>query len=324
MDVFRQRFIGKWAKINKLRTHVPQGLQAVFIIEAESLVPGHGDAHRGVIPRQLHRLAADRLCILCQCQQCIYINGFFRLRSHNLQLFLQAFYVGGGDQTQMSAFQGTVRHFRQKAQGLDLALKPFSDGFCQSGIRHRAALIEDHAPDTAVRVKAQKPLYACKNGQGRTFGIDYQHHRGTGGFCHLIGTGRSGGQAHAVVEAHNALNNADVTAFAVSRQQVIHGIFPEEKQIQIGAFCADDPAVEHGVDIIRPAFESAYLQFPVNQRLQNSAGHCGLAASAASACQQNAGNTLLHQTSPLFCRVLYATAARWTYIFRTAGSSPRP
>ena len=61
-----------------------------------------------------------------------------------------------------------------------------------------------------------------------------------------------------------------------SNAEKAHGIVIKEIAVLISTFGTDDSAMEHGIDVIRTAFECAYLQSPVNQRLQHSAGDSGL------------------------------------------------
>ena len=107
----------------------------------------------------------------------------------------------------------------------------------------------------------------CQNGQGCALGADHQNHRTIGDFRYLVRAGTGSGQTHAVIVAHNTLNDAHILGLSVFRQQIPQGVLPEEVQIQIGTFRTDDPAVEHGVNIVRAAFECTGFQSTIDQCL---------------------------------------------------------
>ena len=69
------------------------------------------------------------------------------------------------------------------------------------------------------------------------------------------------------VIAHDALDDAHIPVGGVFRQQKAGGVLRKEVQIKVPAFRPDDPAVEHGVDVVRPAFERPHPQSAVDQRL---------------------------------------------------------
>lgn len=75
-----------------------------------------------------------------------------------------------------------------------------------------------------------------------------------------------------------------------SNAEKAHGIVIKEIAVLISAFGTDDSAMEHGIDVIRAAFECAHLQSPVNQRLQHSAGNSGFAAAAVGSGEKYSGN----------------------------------
>ena len=211
----------------------------------------------------------------------------------------------------MAALQRAIRHSGQKPQRADPSAEAAPDLGGQRLIGRSGALIEDDAADAAVLPKAQKPLNDGKHRKRRPPGVDHQNGGGLGNVGHRKGAGPGIRQAHSVVIAHAALNNAHVAACAVFRQQKAGCIVFQKKQVQIGALRADDPAVEHGVDVIRPALEGAGLQAPVVKRLQNGAGDGGLSAAAARPGQQHPWMVCFHK-APLFppvCRDGKKTAA---------------
>ena len=148
--------------------------------------------------------------------------------------------------------------------------------------------------DAAIRCEVQKSLHRCQNRQRRAPGIDHQHHRAAGLPRRRIGAGSGGGKTQTVIVAHDALDDRDIAALRVVRQKIAHGVAVKKEAVQIGAFRADDPAMEHGVDVIRAAFRRAYPQTPRYQRLQNGAGDGGLAAAAVGTGQHQPGHSSLH------------------------------
>ena len=125
----------------------------------------------------------------------------------------------------------------------------------------------------------QKALDRGKNRERRASGI-YDENDGT--FC-LLGK-LEGARARArkpepVVVAHHALDDGKLAAAAVFREQVAQHVVVKEKGIEIRAFRADDPAVEHGVNVVRTAF-CGDAASPVHKHLQN--GACGGRFAAAT------------------------------------------
>ena len=72
-------------------------------------------------------------------------------------------------------------------------------------------------------------------------------------------------------------------------KQIAQGVLRKEMKIQIGTFCSDNPAVEHGIDIVRTALEGTHLHSAVYQGLQNGTGYGGLAAAATGSGQHDSG-----------------------------------
>ena len=83
-----------------------------------------------------------------------------------------------------------------------------------------------------------------------------------------------------VVVAHDSLDDGKLTAAAVFREQVAQRVVVKEKGIEVRAFRADDPAVEHGVNIVRAALCRGDAASPVHKRLQDGAGDGRFAAAA--------------------------------------------
>lgn len=156
----------------------------------------------------------------------------------------------------MAALQRALRQTGQIAAGAD-AQTVFQFP-CQWAIAHGAAPVEDDTTDAAVRREVEKALHRRQDGKGRPSGIDHQHHGALGLPRHLIGAGPGEGEAQPVIIAHDPLYHRDIAAPGAAGQKIAQGIGIKEEGIQIGALRANDPAVEHGVDIIRAAFCRAY------------------------------------------------------------------
>ena len=77
-------------------------------------------------------------------------------------------------------------------------------------------------------------------------------------------------------------------------QELAQHILLKKEGVEIGAFGADDAAVEHGVNVVRPAFGRADAQTAVHERLQNGARHGRFAAAAVCPGQNEPGNGILH------------------------------
>ncbi len=224
-----------------------------------------------------------------------------------MELLPQSLHLGGGDQTQVAALQGAFRKLRQESQGLYPAPEPLPDGLRQSLAGHGGTPIEDDPPDAAVRLEIQESLDHRQDGQRRALRRDHQNSgslRRPGG---LPAAGKGAVQTGPIVVAHDPFDDGHVPVPAVSRQQIPQGVLPEEEQIQIAALRPDDPAVEHGVDIVRAAFEGPHPQTPVHQSLKDRAGNGGLPAPAADAGQQDTRRSLFHEIAPcsFFRSLLY-------------------
>ena len=178
----------------------------------------------------------------------------------------------------MAAFERACRQARQIAAGFDAETR--FELFGQRRVAHGRAAVEDDAADPALRLELQKALHRGQHGQRRAARVHDQY-RGAGGLLRSLPCARArGGEAEAVIVAHDALDDGDGAACGVLREQIPERRLVKEKRVEIRAFCADDAAVEHGVDVIRAAFGRGDAQPPVYQRLQNGASHGRLPAAA--------------------------------------------
>ena len=198
----------------------------------------------------------------------------------------------------MAALQGTLPHGGKIAQGPHPAAEPLRQGLRQEPVGPGGALVEDNAPDAAVWLEVQEPLEHRQGGEAHPPGADHQHHRAGGAPRRLIGAGTVPGGACAVVIAHDPLDDRHVPVSAVPCQQVPGSVRVEEKGVQVGAPAAGDLAVEHGVDVVRPALAGPHPEPPVHQGPEHGAGDGGLAAAAVGPGQQEPRHTFLHIQSP--------------------------
>ena len=285
-------FVRQRAEGYQLRPQLPQQVEAVLIIKAERPVTGHADAHRCACLRQHRRRKVQGRRAAGDLQQGGEVQRFFRHGRQLAQLLLQICHLVRSNKSQMAALQRTLRQTGQVAAGADAQAVFQLPG--QRAVAHGAASVQDDTLDAAIRCEVQKSLHRCQNRQRRAPGIDHQHHRAAGLPRRRIGAGSGGGKTQTVIVAHDALDDRDIAALRVVRQKIAHGVAVKKEAVQIGAFRADDPAMEHGVDVIRAAFCRAYPQTPRYQRLQNGAGDGGLAAAAVGTGQHQPGHSSLH------------------------------
>ena len=152
----------------------------------------------------------------------------------------------------MAAFQRAVRQIRQKAARLDA--KAVFQHTRERRVGHRGAAVEDDAADAVVRQKVQKAAYRRQHRECRAARVHNEDHGRDRLLREFVGAGARTGQAEAVVIAHDALNDRDITAGGILREEEAKRIFAEEKRIEIRTFGPDDAAMEHRVNIIGAAF----------------------------------------------------------------------
>ena len=225
-------------------------------------------------------------------QQRVQLQRLFRRLRQLPQLLPQIRHLVRCHQPQMAALQRALWQPGQIAAGADA--QPAFQLPRQRAVAHGTAPVQNDALHVVVRREVQKALHRRHNGQRRPPCVHHQHHGALGLPRHLVGAGPGGGEAQPVIIAHDPLYHRDIAAPGVAGQKIAQGIGIKEEGIQIGALRANDPAVEHGVDIIRAAFRRAYSQAPRYQRLQDGTGDGGLAAAAVGAGQYQPGDFLLH------------------------------
>ena len=205
---------------------------------------------------------------------------------------MQVGYLVRSDEPQVAALQRTLWQPGQIAAGADA--QPAFQLPRQRTVAHGTAPVENDALHVVVRREVQKALHRRHNGQRRPPCVDHQHHGAVGRARRLVGAGAGGCQPQTVIIAHDPFNDRHIALLTIVRQQIAHGVGVKKERVEVRAFRADDPAVEHGVDVIRAAFCRAYPQTPRYQRLQNGAGDGGFAAAAVGTGQYQAGDFLLH------------------------------
>ena len=130
----------------------------------------------------------------------------------------------------------------------------------------------------AVFAEVHKALDLCRQRYAGPSGLHHQQHRQAERIRQLPCAG-PGGQALPVVKAHGPLAHGSAVPGSVAGKNGPHHIPVGKKQIQIVAVHLQSRAVEHGVDVVRPAFEGAGVGPALFQRRQHCAGHRGLAAA---------------------------------------------
>ena len=285
-------FVRQRAEGYQLRPQLPQQVEAVLIVKAERPVAGHADPHRRALFRQYRRREVQHWRIVGDLQQRVQLQRLFRRLRQLPQLLPQIRHLVRCHQPQMAALQRALRQTGQVAAGTDA--QTIFQLPRQRAVAHGAAPVEDDAPDAAVRREAEKALRRRQNRQRRAPGVDHQHHGAFRFPRRLIGAGAGGCQPQTVIIAHDSLNHRDIAVLTVVSQQIAHGVAVKKEAVQIGAFRADDPAMEHGVDVIRAAFRRPYPQPPPHQRLQHGAGNGGLAAAAVGSGKHQPGHSSLH------------------------------
>ena len=177
-----------------------------------------------------------------------------------------------------------LRHARQMAVDLQPAL-------LRNGLVKRVhALgypVENHARKR-VRRKMHEPPQSRGHGQRLPLRADDQH-GGRVGRARQVGRGRGIGRAgNAVVKAHHALNDAAAIRWDGARELAAAFGLIDKKQVEITARDTQHGGMEHGVNVIRPAFECTQGFAAAAQRAQQRARNRGLAAAAVRAADQQA------------------------------------
>ena len=130
----------------------------------------------------------------------------------------------------------------------------------------------------AVFAEVHKALDLCCQRYAGPFWLHHQQHRQAERIRQLPCAG-PGGQALPVVKAHGPLAHGSAVPGGAAGVKRLHRGPVREEQIQIMAVHLQSGTVEHGVDVVRPAFEGAGVGPALFQCRQHCAGHRGLAAA---------------------------------------------
>ena len=170
----------------------------------------------------------------------------------------------------------------------------------------RRNAVQNHAAD-GVLFKLQKAAQQCRQRQRHALGGDDEHGRGLReprNVRRRIFAARAG---KPVIVAHDAFDHGNIAPRA-ALQQGGNRVPPAQKRIQIARARADNPAVEHRVDVIRSAFECRRIQSLFHKCLQQRTGDCRLAAAASRAADDQPRRTRAHRLPPIrytgFCAVI--------------------
>ena len=105
--------------------------------------------------------------------------------------------------------------------------------------------------------EAVESLQLCGQRQALTFRLHHQQHRQAQRIRQFPSAG-TGGQALTIIKAHSALAHGGTMPGGIAGKNGPHHIPVGKKQIQIVAVHLQSRAVEHGVDVVRPAFERTW------------------------------------------------------------------
>ena len=176
----------------------------------------------------------------------------------------------------MAAFHRRLRQAGQIAQHRQAGLS-FQQVFEQF-IQLFGAAVEQDARNMAVFAEVHKALDLCRQRYAGPSGLHHQQHRKPQRVCQLPCAG-PGGQALPVVKAHGPLAHGSAVPGGTAGVKRLYRGPVREEQIQIMAVHLQSRTVEHGVDVVRPAFEGAGVGPALFQCRQHGAGHRGLAAA---------------------------------------------
>ena len=138
-------------------------------------------------------------------------------------------------------------------------------------IDHGLDAVDDEADDVAVNPESSHSLQDGCQRQAGTAAVDDEDDRRVCRCGQFIGTGLRT-CTDAVVVAHGPFQNGYISRSTMAQQRLPGScgarlVAAEEKEVQIIRRRIQDPAVEHGVDIIRTALESGRQQAAVLEGL---------------------------------------------------------
>ena len=170
----------------------------------------------------------------------------------------------------MAAFENCFFHVRQIAEHRNA-------GFCFDGrsvglIEHFAAIVKNHAADSAWLAELGDAFDDGGERQGRAFGTQDKKGRDIQQAGNMPGAGFTGRSCPSVVISHHSLADCSSVAFAGRREDTFQGFFACQEIVQIVALDAHDGAVEHRVDIIRATLKSAWAVAFALEKGEQAAG----------------------------------------------------
>ena len=196
----------------------------------------------------------------------------------------------------MAAFDARVLEPRQTAEHRQarLALEHRRERPAEGG----GALVEEHARDVAGRAEVAQPAELGGQGQARCARGQHQQDGQVQRIGELPRARARRHAAEAVVQAHRALDHRRAVTPAGAGKERPDALRTAQKQIEVVAFDPEDGAVEHRVDVIRPALEGAGGVPALLQNAQQGAGRGGLAAAGRGRGDQQADHRLSSRRSP--------------------------
>ena len=197
-------------------------------------------------------------------EQRIQLQAIARVARERLHFLFEILDFARRDQSQMAAFHRTRRIGRHRAEHRQTGV--LLDNACIVIGHARRNAVQNHAAD-GILFKLQKAAQQCRQRQRHALGGDDEHSRGLReprDVRRRIFAARAG---KPVIVAHDAFYHGNIAPRAMLQQG--RNLFPPaQKRVQIARARADNPAVEHRVDVIRSAFECRRIQSPFHKCLQ--------------------------------------------------------
>ena len=274
---FRRKLcIIKGAEGHKGCPSLLQRFQGFRVSEAKGLIPGNSNpGNRRAVASSTLR-AGNFSFRLAQRQQPLPVHRLQGALGQGLHPRLYIADLARGIKAQMPAFKNCLRHGRQVAQHRQPGF--FFQHGGQAGIQRRAAVAEQDTCQMTVRPEIPQAPHLGRQGQAGALGPQHQQHRKPQRLGHMPGAGPVGA-AQTVIQAHGPFAEGGIMPGCPRRIQAAQALFRSKEQIQIVTGHPQDRAVEHGIDIIRPALEGAGGEAPASEGSQQGAGHHGFAAA---------------------------------------------
>ena len=160
-------------------------------------------------------------------------------------------------------------------------------------MEHGGAIVQDYPHNMTFPAECQQPLYLGCQGQAGTLGPQNQHHRQVQSIRQVPGTGLRRRAPEAVIKAHDPLHHGGAVSLGIPGIELFHLLRLRQKQIQIVAVHLQHGTVEHGVNVIRAAFESTGIQTPAPEGFQHGAGQGSFSTAGGRRCHQKFNHLFL-------------------------------